>query len=283
MVLKKATMILSARAAMIADVFGGEGLVRRIRVGPDSDYRLLDSARDYIFKAADIYGVKYPQYTNGSLGASSLEVVTKLPNVTPNGAVKPKRELLGEYRLFFLNVLSIFKQVVYPPDYFSYASLPQLRYVSGASDPEKEKRPYATTKLHSEFWVGQTFDLNCLVPILGDTERTTLKFYVPCGYIDEGCFTSKHDDYTEHLKSAFEYAEPIQLDFQIGHLYVHDNYILHKTVKNGGGDRLSVDFGLLYKGREPGEHNPETIYLPIDKWIEADLSGIEFPSVHDAV
>ena len=261
--------ILADRAKMMAEVFGREGLARRVALTPNLEARVQGAATDYIIAAVETYSMQ-----RGWV----MEMAATLPNVTPNGAIRPKREILARYRNFFRDVVAVARSVC-DLDKFSYASIPQLRIVSGKSDAEKEKRPYATTKLHSEFWVGQPFDINCLLPLLGDTDKTRVEFYVPCD-IDGDIFRLKYDDYDEPARFAFGYAEPLNLGFEPGNLYVHDNYILHKTVKSGGGDRLSVDWGMLYKGRGSGEHNPETIYLPIEKWAKADLSGIEFPSAH---
>ena len=248
---------LDDRRGLLDHVYGPGPLVREFTLTP-LNHHLLASNVEWFYEASCAYPLKN--------------------FMTPNGALKPKMETSHIYEAFFA-VLGL--ALFYPlklEEHFSYASLPVIRLVTGTETLESFERPYATSKLHSEFWVGQTFDLNVIIPLSGDAAHTRVEFFEPLT-IKAGFETVKAD-YADGLSFCGGLSK-IPVEFQCGSIYVQDNYVLHRTVRGGGRARFSVDFGLLYKGREPGAHNPETIYLPMEKWLAADLSGVTFPSIND--
>ena len=99
-----------------------------------------------------------------------------LPNVTPNGILRPKLETNLEFNIVHCRLAECMQSLGID-DHLAKMRLPiAVRIVGGTAPAWVENRPRATNLMHSDFWTGACCDLACVVPILGDVERTGLRF-----------------------------------------------------------------------------------------------------------
>jgi hypothetical protein len=165
----------------------------------------------------------------------------ELPNKTPNGIVNPKNETSAEFVEIQKAVNNIFNNLgVY--SHISKLAIPNIRYKSN-SEPESAKdRPYYTSKIHSDAWVGHKGDSIFLIGILGDIDNNTVEFNEPIGV---------HDNYLHKANSFDEGNTRYESLKYLGELTkqklgVMDHACAHRTiVKEGSGPRISLDIAVL--------------------------------------
>ena len=109
------------------------------------------------------------QYYNKNFNMSSFEskekFISKLPNITPNGIINPRKETQKIYRLILEYV---FKSISDISPYIKNFAIPVIRYKEGNLNKKIKSRPYATSKIHSDAWVGQSGDAIISLGIIGD-------------------------------------------------------------------------------------------------------------------
>ena len=113
-----------------------------------------------------------------------------------------------------------------------------VRIVDGRRT-DLDKRNSATVKLHSDAWSGQYGDAMVTTALLGD-KTTSLEFWKPIGMRDE--FYDTLPNY-EDGTNLYDYPEYLgKLNF--GCMTIFDHQCLHRTLKEDGGLRVSIDFSI---------------------------------------
>lgn len=172
------------------------------------------------------------------------EEILNLPNITPNGHVMPKRDNMLEFNLLHRTVAEMFAGLEIDQHIGSIFLPAMLRLVDGVRVEEKEKRPYASTKLHTDVWNGDPGrQIMIFLPALGDTERTGIEFYEPDEKAMQGWIRDLPDyNAGAHLISS---AKRYDIKWQKGFIYFADQLLLHRTMKSGGGLRANIDFRIM--------------------------------------
>jgi hypothetical protein len=172
-------------------------------------------------------------------------------NVTPNGAVVPKREFHLEYNIILRDWANIIRKVTNNnPEFLKrFRITPNIRIKYGDELKDNVNRPLNTSLPHSDAWVEGPWGMNCYVPLLGDTDNNTLLYYEPKEFKEE--FLKTAATYTE-MQWVMKYYQPINFVPQKGRIYVSDYALIHNTQrKKGCGTRISIDTTIFI-----GEHEP---------------------------
>jgi len=165
----------------------------------------------------------------------SINLIKRLPNLTPNGVLKVRKETQLIHNLI---TKFIFKSLEDFSIRFAAATYPAIRIKTGEFNC---KRPYSTSKLHSDSWVGQYGDAIVSFGIEGDFKKNTVEFFVPGKVSDD--FFMKIDDYNLGLKKFTNLEYICKLNK--GYFVIFDHCVLHKTVtKKNCNPRISIDFGI---------------------------------------
>ena len=165
----------------------------------------------------------------------SNNLIKRLPNLTPNGILKVRKETQLIHNLI---TKFLFKSLEDLSIRFAAAAYPVIRIKTGESN---SKRPYSTSKLHSDSWVGQYGDAIVSFGIEGDFKKNTVEFFVPGKVSDD--FFMKIDDYNLGLKKFTNLEYVCKLNK--GYFVIFDHCVLHKTVtKKNCNPRISIDFGI---------------------------------------
>ena len=100
-------------------------------------------------------------------------------NVTPNGAVVPKKEYALEYNLFLRAWCATVAEMVAPEQKLlkRFRLTSNIRIKFGSELDDNIGRSLDTAIPHSDAWVEGPWGMNCHLPILGDTENNFLNFY----------------------------------------------------------------------------------------------------------
>ena len=169
----------------------------------------------------------------------SINDILNLPNITPGGILHPRRETQLTYNLITQYLMKSLDNYI---DLIEGMAFPVIRIKSGYK--KDIKRPYETSKLHSDSWVGQYGDSIISYGIEGDFKNNGVNFYLPENVTKD--FFKKINNYDEGLKkfSKIKYLGKLK----IGYFFIFDHSILHKTViKYNSKPRISIDLGIKIK------------------------------------
>lgn len=207
----------------------------------DVDYAALTkAAQNYVCKSLSLAHGKEFTWTDTFLEDND-HLIMNLPNKTPNGIIKPKKENVNEFVEIQKAVNNILNNLGVG-SHIKKLAIPNLRYKSTSEPENAQDRPYYTSKYHSDAWVGHQGDSIFLIGILGDIDRNTVEFNMPIG---------AHDNYL-HKADSFDEGNTRYESFELlgtlekQKLGIMDHACLHRTlVKENSGPRLSLDIAVL--------------------------------------
>lgn len=194
-------------------------LVKHIRI-PDALYmQLTTSVSAYITECMKAFGVSD---------------VVRLPNMTPNGFISPKKGIksYSDIEAILKNLLS---HIV--PDAQCIQAFFCVRY---KGDNVHANREFATEKWHSDIWAGDPANSFVVsIPVLGDINNGME--FAEAKKVD----LNLYPNYEEGLKNAeIKYILPDRMS--MGYATIFDNRCLHRSL-NQGSWRISIDFRITYE------------------------------------
>ena len=220
---------------LIAD----NGIQLEIDLNSQQTSMLQLSVENYILKTLESYYEM--KFERENFLVEYKDKVLGLPNRTPNGAFYPKAENIEQYNVIqkMVNKCMIETKLVNQLDSFDVCT---IRIVDGT--PSKlDGRMSSTTKLHSDAWSGHNGDAILTIGLLGD-ESTTLEFNEVTKVKSDSYFETQQD-YQSGMEMVEDYQKIKNLEFN--NMTIFDHACLHKTIKNNGGLRVSIDFGITTK------------------------------------
>ena len=201
------------------------------------------------------------------------EAKNNLINITPNGAVVPKKEYSIEYNLFLKNWCEITSSLIEPnPELLKkFRVTPNIRIKFGDEISENKNRNLNTAIPHSDSWVEGPFGLNMHVPIMGDCDSNYLCFYrlIKESNFDDSFF--KTSESYKDMQWVLKHYEEDELIPNSGYLNLSDYTLLHKTKRKPYcGTRISIDTTILV-GDHPIHPDRNIEYLEKIPKIGEDL------------
>ena len=216
----------------------------------DIDFdKLKIAVKNYIFKTLELFYSDKNFVDSDNFLVEYEDDILSLPNRTPNGAFYPKKDNINEYNIVQKEVNNILMNERIGKNLKAAANV-TVRVMDGKLNRFKG-RMYATTKLHSDAWVGHEGDAVFTIGVLGD-EKTTLEFNKPTGKIAKKFFEPV-DNFDDGIR-LFESMEFIG-NLKFGYATIFDHGCLHRTVKLGDGIRVSVEFGIIVKDSDGIRNN----------------------------
>ena len=174
-------------------------------------------------------------------------------NVTPNGAVVPKREFHLEYNLVLRSWCELVKQITKnnPKLLKLFRITPNIRIKFGKELSDNKKRGLSTSHPHSDAWVEGPWGMNCFIPFFGDTKKNNMLYYEPKSLFNEN-FLKTSPTYTK-MQWVTNYYQPIKkLNPKPGIVYISDYASIHNTFRKKNSDtRVSIDTTLFVGNHEP--------------------------------
>ena len=196
-------------------------------------------------------------------------------NVTPNGAIVPKKEYQLELNMVLRAWTRILKGMVKDKSLINaYNICPNIRIKFSEEVEENKDRTLNTAWPHSDAWLAGPWGINCHTPLFGDIDNNNLKFWKP---IDKNKFTD------EWIKTSKTYEEmQWVLDYYIaddsmlpkkGHVHLSDYALIHGTWRRpNAGTRVSMDT-TIFAGTNRVETHEERAeeYLQDMKVVGEDM------------
>ena len=169
--------------------------------------------------------------------------VSDLANRTPNGILIPKMEFEDEFNDLH-RVLAGYIRTLGMDNAIHVVSSPIIvRLVKGHSELDLDDRPYSSTKIHMDPWNGDPGDeVVVSIPIFGDIENTTVEYFEPPDEFRAPVMNTM-TNYDEGQKLMGD-CQPIELAQRLGYAYFMDAIVPHRTIKNNGGVRVTLEFRL---------------------------------------
>tara|TARA_B100000795_G_scaffold145786_1_gene109219 strand:- start:555 stop:1472 length:918 start_codon:yes stop_codon:yes gene_type:complete len=175
-------------------------------------------------------------------------------NVTPNGAIVPKRDYQLEYNLFLKAWCNCIKDLSGSnPDLVKKFRLtPNLRIKYGDELEDNIGRGLNTGLPHSDAWVEGPWGMNCHVPLFGDTNNNFLHFYKlkDESLFDEDKFLAKSKSYKD-MQWVLEFYESDNIIPNKNSINISDYALIHNTYRNPGCKaRISIDTTIFIGDHE---------------------------------
>lgn len=210
------------------------------KIKEDLLYELKQAIMLYISKA---FYFNYFEDENKFLKKLKDNISCK-DNITPNGAVVPKKEYQLEYNIVLRAWAKVIRFIIKedPSLLSKYRMTPNIR-IKIPNKVKSNKRKLDTAWPHSDAWVEGPWGMNCYTPLIGDTDNNNLLFW-------ELKDTSELSDKFLNTSSAYEnmqwvipyYKKAPNLTPKKGHVHISDYSLIHATnMIPGCGLRISID------------------------------------------
>ena len=164
-------------------------------------------------------------------------------NITPNGAIVPKREFHLEYNLVLRSWCELVKQMSKknPKLLKLFRITPNIRIKFGKELKDNKNRELSTSYPHSDAWVEGPWGMNCYIPFFGDTKNNNLQFYEPINKFQEK-FLAISPTYKK-MQWVLDYYKKIKKIIPLGgYVNLSDYAAIHNTFRNPNcGTRVSID------------------------------------------
>lgn len=225
-----------------APVLHDSGLVSLLTITPETRARVVTALNIYLWSCLS---AAYPDKTfaiTDDMLRDYTQDVAKLPNVTPNGLVLPKRENQLAFNLLQKETIAAFAALGFG-DRVARVQYPvNVRLQNGAPDDKIDSRPRASVKPHSDIWAGDPASgILVFLSALGKAEYCGIDFLEPAAF--PRSFVRPLEDYLEGAP-LMEGAKVISRFDERG-WYLADPYLIHRTTKSGAGYRISLDFRFI--------------------------------------
>ena len=206
-------------------------------------------------------------------------------NITPNGAVVPKREFQLEYNMVLRDWSLIIKKMVKRDEkllsIFRFTPNVRIKYAKELED--NVGRALSTSYAHSDAWVEGPWGMNCFIPFFGDTKNNNLIFYEPESYFSED-FLSTSSTYVKMQWVMDHYKRIKKINPKAGHVHIPDYAAIHHTErKKNCGTRISIDTTLFVGNHEPHkdrkrEYTSKIPEVGINQFVDAGQSQFNRPA-----
>lgn len=170
-------------------------------------------------------------------------------NVTPNGAVVPKKEYCIEYNAYIKAYSDIIRELVKNnPGYLSKVRMtPNVRIKFANELEDNYGRPQNTSFPHTDAWLEGPWGIICHIPVFGDNDKNYLRFYKvknESNFSDDLLVTAEN---FESMQWTLDYYEPIAKKPIKNCINFCDYALLHETVRlENAKTRISMDFTLYF-------------------------------------
>ena len=206
-------------------------------------------------------------------------------NITPNGAVVPKREFHLEYNLVLRSWCQLVKKITKrnPKLLKLFRITPNIRIKFDRELQDNKKRGLSTSLPHSDAWVEGPWGMNCFIPFFGDTKNNNLTFYEPESYFDEN-FLSTSSTYVKMQWVMEHYKKIKKINPKAGYVHISDYAAIHHTErKRKCGTRISIDTTLFVGNHEPHkdrirEYTSKIPEVGINEFVDAGQSQFKKPA-----
>ena len=195
-------------------------------------------------------------------------------NVTPNGAVVPKKEFQLEYNIVLRSWCELVKSITKekPSLLTLFRITPNIRIKFGKELSDNKKRGLNTSLPHSDAWVEGPWGMNCFIPLFGDYKKNNLLYYEPINFNEKFLRSAKTYYDMQWVKKDYRKLKIVP---KPGNVYISDYATIHQTFrKKNAKTRISIDTTLFVGNHKPmkdriKEYNSKIPAIGLDYFVNA--------------
>jgi hypothetical protein len=253
-----------------AEVTDDHGLLKTFPLADYNRERLLFALNYYLYvNLIKWYENKTFNFSLNMLEQYSEDIVN-LPNITPNGLILPKVENTIAYNFLHSEFAHAFDQIGISEAVDTIQFPINIRIKQGLPNPAVDQRPLSSTKVHTDIWAGDpACAMLVFLSLLGDPAKAGLNFLYTPQFPKK--FAGPLKDY-ESGKEVVDMTHRLPAQLSNGKWFMIDSYLLHQTVKNGEGLRISIDIRFMPKKIIPsdtlGSEERLRFFATYDKWSQ---------------
>lgn len=240
--------------------------------------KLTESIINFIYKSLKKFNLKKKISRKNFLN-KNIDLITKLPNVTPGGQIRGIKELVKEYNLIHKEFSNVLKKInlLNNLERLSWFS---VRVKKGNDTLNYKKHTYSTSKKHSDMWAGERNHGKIVLMLMGDTNNNTVSFYKPSKF-SKKAFTFGKKSYDQGLKQ-------IQKSRFLGRakkneICLFDQYCLHKTyLSQKAKPRISIDMRVdisgnkIYNNSNSVKEDERLVLYKRKQWQKLNYKNIKY-------
>jgi hypothetical protein len=259
------------RNLMLRDDFP---LLKSVVVPSSALARLRAAVDRYFVVTLDAWNPGQSYAGKNALLITAADAIRGLPNITPNGLVLPKRSNAEAYNEVHAATAGLLAELGLAPHIAQVHAPINLRLVDGRADKRFDARPRASVKWHSDMWAGEPASaVIAFLPVFGAPGALGVRWVEPRDF--PTALARPLDDFQDG-ESVIDGGTEYKVAFDPGVLLLTDPFLVHKTMRDSDGLRLSIDFRFLSRypvasdELAPGTRGEN--YLPYDEWAEIGRS-----------
>ncbi|MDB2414994.1 hypothetical protein N9W34_04400 [Rickettsiales bacterium] len=227
------------------DVIDNNEFIKSLKIKESTRDRIRQALNIYLWSSLSGYYSEKSFELSDDMLRDYKDDILALPNITPNGLILPKKDNQLAFNLLCQQVSNSVKELNID-DKIDRIQYPiNIRLQRGQRDPAFEKRPRASTKIHTDIWAGDPAGgYLTFLAVLGDPQKVGIRFLHQKNFPEDAVRTLH--DYLEG-EDICKGAEEI-CRFTDKGWYISDAYLLHQTTKNDpDAARISIDFRFMPK------------------------------------
>jgi len=206
-------------------------------------------------------------------------------NITPNGAIVPKREYHLEYNMVLRSWCELIKLITINDKNLLklFRITPNIRVKFGKEINENKNRGLSTSVPHSDAWVEGPWGMNCFIPFLGDIKKNNLQYYEPKNLFKDKFLTDSPS--YKKMQWVMKYYKPIsRIVPKIGNVHFSDYAAIHNTYrKKNSGTRISIDTTIFVGNHTPHkdrikEYTKKIPSIGLDQFIDSGQYEKDVPA-----
>lgn len=197
------------------------------------------------------------------------ELIRRLPNITPNGLLLPKKHNFLAYNMIYQFLVPLIEKMKLTDVARIQRSI-NIRLIDGTPNQTVDSRPRSSTKPHSDIWAGEFSNHFTLqIPIIGDMDNNGINLWEPGASFFPKYVTALNDfnDGKEALADSTRYATNMSL----GYGYFMDSFLLHQTRKQAPGYRLNLAVTFITESKLSSDlvygTERKDEYIPTEQWL----------------
>jgi hypothetical protein len=237
--------LLISRSNLYKDLKNNPHLLRddnimyKFKITDSEIKNLKKKVKDLIINNLRIYFRNIGKEKKNYLNQYS-DLIVKLPNITPGGAIQPRKEVAKYFNKIHVEIVKILKKKKIF-DYFESGTKCVVRFKSGAN--KNNKREYSTFKVHSDAWNGQIANSIFMIGVEGDITNNTVLYFKPLNFKKDILKKIKSFDEGKRLYKNKRYIGKLEKNQMV----IIDQLCLHKTHIKSKMSRVSIDFAFNLK------------------------------------
>ena len=254
------------------------GILLSKKINKKEVSKLTDSITDFIYKSLKKFNSKKKISKRNFLN-KNINLITKLPNVTPGGQIRGIKEYIREYNLIHKEFSNFLKRINLLND-LERLSWFSVRVKKGNDTLNYKKHMYSTSKKHSDMWAGERNHGKIVLMLMGDVNNNTVSFYKPIKF-SRKAFTFGKKSYDQGLQQ-------IQKARFLGKAKKHelclfDQYCLHKThLSQNAKPRISIDMRVdisgnkIYNNKKSVKEDERLVLYNRKQWQKINYRNIKY-------